>query len=137
MRENLNLISSHWRYLSSPDETTAKDDDNEITARTWGILGEINRDRFNHYFAEHKSVLYKIDPNKELASFYKDVDRMQFFANLRKSLGVIASTNTAHSHGTNFLKENGVEYQAEATLIDKMDELKAKGIWPGSGTGPA
>lgn len=57
---------------------------------------------------------------------------MQFFANLLKSQGVIAATDTARSHATNFLKENGVEYQAEATLIDKMDELKAKGIWPGS-----
>jgi hypothetical protein len=59
---------------------------------------------------------------------------MLWFANLRKSTGVIASTHTARTHRVEFLKENGIEYQAEATLIDKMDELKAKGIWPG-GTG--
>jgi hypothetical protein len=132
LRENLNLLNSHLRYLTSPDQKTSKDDDNAITARTWSTLQEMTRDRFNYYFSEHKSVLYGLDPNKHLTSFYKDVDRMLWFANLRKSMGVIASTHTARTHGVEFLKENGIEYKAEATLVDKMDELKAKGIWPGA-----
>jgi hypothetical protein len=46
LTDNLDVITSHWKYLPSEDEFTARDDANEIVARTLMALSQISKDRY-------------------------------------------------------------------------------------------
>lgn len=128
---NLNLVSSLWNYFSSGNPES---NETEVIARTLLITQRIKRDRYGEYFENHKAVLYSIDSQKKLASFYESLDDIQAFVAYRKPLGILAATDSARTQGTDFLTANGIEYQPEPTIYDKMNEIIKKGLWPPSGT---
>jgi hypothetical protein len=132
LMSNMDFVTSHWRYLSSSDNETAKDEENEMAARTLLMLMDIHRDRYTYFFEEHKSILYGIDSNKRLSSFYKSIDSLQEFADRQKTQGIMISTKAAHLYGSEFLREEGADYEPKPTIYDRMDELKKKGLWPTS-----
>jgi hypothetical protein len=43
------------------------------------IIDSVNKDRFDHYFTQHKALLYDIDENKGLFSFYEAVRKCKSF----------------------------------------------------------
>ncbi len=129
LTENLNLISSHWKYLSSPSESKSKETKIDVIARTMAVLDDIRRDRFTHYFEEHKAVIYSLDSKKRLIAFYKAVDSLQKYGELQKGRGILIATESARLYGIEFLQEMQIDYDPEPTIYDKVDELKEKGLW--------
>jgi hypothetical protein len=102
---------------------------NDAIARASGTAKYINNDRYKHYFIGEKLLVYKIDPDKSLADFYKHVtlartaiEEVDFdFTTINFKMAVLT--------GLRFLRSQGQGRDRRPMLYEQLhnDAVAAKG----------
>jgi hypothetical protein len=84
---------------------------------------ELRTDQFDHYFVTEKAIVYEIDPNRNLAEFYKRTKESSgAVADLDLDF-VIQSFKVAILVAVRFLRQNKIVHIRKSTLREQMVEI--------------
>jgi hypothetical protein len=87
---------------------------------------ELHTDQFDHYFVAEKAIVYEIDPDRNLAEFYKRIkESSEAVPDLDLDF-VIESFKVAVLLAVRFLRQNNVVHIRKSTLYEQMVEIAEK-----------
>jgi hypothetical protein len=129
LSENLEYAETCCETLMS-SASGSEEMKNSAIARASGTGQYIDGDRYNHYFIGEKLLVYKIDPDKSLADFYKHVklartaiEEVDFdFTTINFKMAVLT--------GLRFLRSQGQGRDRRPTLYEQLhkDSVAGRGI---------
>ncbi len=88
----------------------------------------IDKDRYQHYFVGEKMLLYEIDPDKEMADFYTQIDHAKEGIEDIDTDFMTISFKMAALLGYRFLRKQGIDRTKRPGLYEQLHKGSVEGI---------
>jgi hypothetical protein len=123
--ENLDRVEQATsEILSLPKQT--KPEITRCLGLSQAMVGELHTDQFDHYFATEKFIVYEIDPDRNMAEFYKRIKESSGAVPDLDLDFVIQSFKMAVLLAARFLRQNNITHVRKSTLYEEMMEIAKK-----------
>lgn len=88
----------------------------------------IDKDRYQHYFVGEKMLVYEIDPDKEMADFYSQIDHAKEGLDDVDTDFVTVSFKLAALLGVRFLRRQGINRTKHPALYEQLHQDTVRGM---------